>query len=285
VRRDWAATGRPIADVEPRYGAAAAGLDPRRLPEMEMILVQVPAESAAAAPQVCNGRPGETLRFGRGAPGCEVDITLPQTGVARLAGEITVVEDYWLISNLTSDKTYVVDNPEGAGEYLTVAPRRLAAPVPFEFARVSLPVTEGPVSFLVFAPQHSYAEAGPVATPEGDRTASAFPLDESAKYFRVLVALCEPRLRDGASVELPSAAEIVERLRAGDGCGGLTRHAVNYHIDYLAISKLRVKEPGPGGGGRLEWKREALVSVALRFGLVRDEHLRLLPPRRVSRCG
>src|SRR3978361_1313453 len=61
------------------------------------------------------------------------------TDVSRLAGESTAVEDYWLITNLSRDKTYVVDNPEGGGEYLTVSPRRVAAPVPFEFARVSLP--------------------------------------------------------------------------------------------------------------------------------------------------
>ncbi|HEX3874590.1 MAG TPA: hypothetical protein VHW26_10630 [Solirubrobacteraceae bacterium] len=247
---------------------------------METILVQVPAPDGVDPPQVVNVGPGETLRFGRGAPDCDVEVTLADTGVARLAGEITVVEDYWLISNLTSDKTYVVDNPEGAGEYLTISPRRLAAPVPFEFARVSLPVTDGPVSFLVFSPQHSYAAdtegAGAVG---GERTAAAFPLDETAKYFLVLVALCEPRLRDGSTVALPSAAEIVDRLRPHAACGGLTRTAVNYHIDYLAITKLRVKQPQPGSGSRLEAKREALVAIALRFGLVRDEHLRLLPLR------
>ncbi|HEV7805203.1 MAG TPA: hypothetical protein VGO80_05275 [Solirubrobacteraceae bacterium] len=223
--------------------------------------------------------PGERLRFGRGAPDCEVDIELAHDGVSRLAGEISAVEDYWLISNLSCDKTYVVDNPEGGGEYLTVAPRRLAAPVPFEFARVSLPLTDGPISFLVFTPQHSYAEPGAEQRIGGERTAAAFPLDESAKYFLILVALCEPRLRDSSTVALPSAGEIVERLSPLESFGELTRAAVNHHIDYLATTKLRVKEPRPGADERLEWKREALVSIALRYGLVRDEHRLMLPPR------
>jgi hypothetical protein len=160
-----------------------------------------------------------------------------------------------------------------------VSPRRLAAPVPFEFSRVSLPMTEGPVSFLVFAPQHAYAEPGESGEFDGERTMAAFPLDETAKYFLILVALCEPRLRDSTTVALPSAGEIVERLSTHERFGELTRAAVNYHIDYLATEKLRVKEPQPGADERLEWKREALAAIALRFGLVRDEHRMLLPPR------
>jgi hypothetical protein len=253
---------------------------------METVLVQVPSLDGGPPSQVVNVGPGQTLRFGRGAPDCAVDIALPYDGVSRLAGEISAVEDYWLISNLSHDKTYVVDNPEGGGEYLTVSPRRVAAPVPFEFARVSLPVTEGPVDFLVFAPQHAYADADAEHPDElaGDRTTAAFPLDESAKYFLILVALCEPRLRDSASVALPTAGEVVERLRSHELCGELTRAAVNHHVDYLAITKLRVKEPCPGADERLESKREALVSIALRFGLVRDEHRRLLP-RRAAGAG
>jgi hypothetical protein len=209
---------------------------------------------------VVHVQPGQTLTFGRS----DVDIRLSGQGVSRLAGELAAAEDYWLITNLSGETTYVVDNPEGGGEYITVAPRRIAAPVPFEFARVSLPARGRPAEFLVFAPQHAYAEPG--AAPDGDRTVAAFSLDETAKYFLVLVALCEPRLRDGASVALPTADEIADRL-------ALSRAAVNHHIDYLAVEKLRVKAPERG---RLDSKREALVAIALRYGIVRDEHRRLL---------
>jgi serine/threonine-protein kinase len=238
---------------------------------METVVVQVPSPDGGLPSQVAHLQPGQTLSFGRGGPHLDVDIKLADPGVSRLAGELTAAEDYWLITNLSAEASYVVDNPEGGGEYITVAPRRIGAPVPFEFARVSLPTPGRAAEFLVFAPQHAYAEPG--ASLEGDRTVAAFSLDETARYFLILVALCEPRLRDGASVALPTAGEIVERLR---GRIRLTRAAVNHHIDYLAIEKLRVKTPEPG---RLDSKREALVAVALRYGIVRDEHRRLLPPR------
>jgi hypothetical protein len=235
---------------------------------METVVVQVPSPDGGLPLQVVHVQPGQTLRFGRGGPNLEVDVGLDHPGVSRLAGELTAAGDYWLITNLSTEASYVVDNPEGGGEYITIAPRRIAAPVPFEFARVSLPTHERRAEFLVFAPRHAYAEPG--VAPGGNDTVAAFSLDETARYFLTLVALCEPRLRDSASVALPTADEIAARL-------GLTRAAVNHHIDYLAIEKLRVKTPEPG---RLDCKREALVAIALRYGIVRDEHRRLLPPRR-----
>lgn len=248
---------------------------------METVLVQLPSDDDRRAPSVLALRPGITVTFGRGAPGCPVSITLPHDGVSRLAGEITATEDYWLLSNLSRTKTYVVENLEGAGEYVKVPPRRLGAPVPFEFARLVLPVGDGFVHLKVFAPAHTYAEDTGVERLEGERTTSAFALDETAKYFLILLALCEPRLRDSSTVALPTVAEIVDRLRPLEQCQALSRAAVNYHIDYLARTKLRVKDPtSDTEPTRLEWKREALVSLALRFNLVREEHLALLPRRR-----
>src|SRR5262245_48088524 len=165
---------------------------------METVLVQVPAADGGLPSQVVHVQPGQKLSFGRGGPALDVDIRLAHQGVSRLAGELTASEDHWRITNLSAEATYVVDNPEGGGEYITVAPRRIAAPVPFEFARVSLPTRDRPAEFLVFAPQHCYAEPG--ASLEGDQTVAAFALDETSKYFLILVALCEPRLRDAASV-------------------------------------------------------------------------------------
>lgn len=80
------------------------------------------------------------------------------------------------------------------------------------------------------------------------------------------------RLRAGSSV-IPTVQEIVERLG-----GTMTRSAVSFHIDYLARSKLRVREAD--GEGKADWQREALVTTALRFNIVRRDHLARLPPRR-----
>jgi hypothetical protein len=84
--------------------------------------------------------------------------------VSRLAGRLRATEDHWTISNLSRQSTYVVENPEGGGEFLKVAPRRLDMPVPFEFARVVLPAAHISASFQVFAPQHLYTD---VDDPQG----------------------------------------------------------------------------------------------------------------------
>ncbi|WUH89719.1 serine/threonine protein kinase [Streptomyces sp. NBC_00433] len=248
---------------------------------MRTVIIQLPATAGerrrAGRPELLELGPGQEVRFGRGGGGTRVEVVLPDPAVSRLAGSIRAVDDHWSISNLSAGTTYVVENPEGGGEFLKVAPRRLHAPVPFEFARVLLPTVDSWVSFDVYAPEHTYGEGS--AGPGGADTVSSFPLDESAKYFLVLLALCEPRLRDCASTVIPTVPEIIERLRPVAGCVGLTRAAVNFHIDYLASAKLRVKaRAGPGGraGAKADWQRAALVATAVRFNLVREEHLPLL---------
>lgn len=237
-------------------------------------------QSTDEPPTVVNLAPGGIATFGRGTPERPVDIILRDAGVSRLAGRITAVEDHWLISNLSRNNTYVIENPEGGGEFVKIAPRRLDMPVPFEFARVIVPSAGEPSSFYVFAPQHLYADHHEFSGGSADATRVAFPLDETAKYFRVLVALCEPRLRDPFSPVIRTVPEILDRLGEASG---LTRSAVNFHIDYLARAKLRVKSPNQGGPAeeeptKADWQRAALISLALQFDLVRDEHLALLPP-------
>ncbi|MET8976921.1 serine/threonine protein kinase [Streptomyces sp. NPDC004539] len=250
---------------------------------METIIVQPPGPprpqgEGAGRPQLLRMGPGDVAEFGRG----DVPILLRDPGISRRAGRLEAAEDYWRLSNFNKETAYVVENLEGAGEYLTVAPGRLGAPVPFEFSRVVLPGLNGTVDFKVFAPQHAYLDER--STPgAGELTVHPYALDATAKYFLVLVALCEPRLRDPADSVLPGAGDIAERLRPLDSCRGLTRSAVNYHIDYLAFAKLRLDigdEPGGDGAGRTGAKRARLASHALRFGLVREEHLTLLPSRK-----
>ncbi|PBC70799.1 hypothetical protein BX265_5356 [Streptomyces sp. TLI_235] len=256
---------------------------------MDTVIVQLPDTGGGPAePRLLRMGPDDSADFGRGAPGRPVAIPLPDQGVSRRAGELTAASDYWRLSNFSRSATYVVENLEGAGEHLKVAPGRLGAPVPFEFSRVVLPSLGGGCHFKVFAPQHAYLDRA-VGGPPGEHTVSPFALDATAKYFLVLVALCEPRLR-GTSAAAPGVGDVVERLRTGPGDPGPTRSAVNYHIDYLAESKLRLRTDGrdggpagPGAGAGPLRKREELVGLALRFDLVREEHLALLPPRRAQR--
>ncbi|GAA2213607.1 FHA domain-containing protein [Nonomuraea monospora] len=238
------------------------------------ILIQLAAAPTDDRPYSRELAPGEQVSFGRGTPGSPVDLVLDDPAVSRRAGRIAAVGDYWLLTNLSTSKTYVVENPEGGGEFVKVPPGRMGAPIPFEFSRVSLPAVDGTVSFLVFAPQHIHvppgnADGGPV-------TQVAYPLDQNAKYFRILVALCEPRLRDPSTSRIPTIPEIIERLPDL----GLSRTAAGFHIGYLAEKKLHVKSP-QSGEGKADWQRHALVSLALKFDLVTSDHLALLPfPRR-----
>jgi serine/threonine-protein kinase len=231
---------------------------------------------------------GEVARFGRGSDTVPVELRLDDPAVSRLAGEIRVADDHWLLSNHSTTQSYLVENPEGAGEYLRVPPRRVGAPIPFEFARVVLPTRGAGVSFQVFAPDHVYLDpGGPADGRRGTQTLTAYSLDETATYFLVLVALCEPRLRDESALAVPTTPEIVERLRSHPQCARLTARAVSSHIDYLAEEKLRIVSPGEretGRGARRNGKREALVGIALRFGLVGEGHLRLLPARTAARA-
>ncbi|MFJ5261355.1 FHA domain-containing protein [Streptomyces sp. NPDC088387] len=214
--------------------------------------------------------PGERITFGR-APGNHVEI--PHEGVSRRAGEITAQGAYWILSNLSRNQTYVVENPEGAGEHIKVAAGRLDAPVPFEFSRIVLPASGDLLPLEVWAPRHDV-----VRTDDGlpgDTTAPAFSVDRDKRYFAVLAALCEPRLRGAPHAPLPTTEQVVERLRPV--WPAASRTSVQWNIDYLAV-KLRLK-PGPetaDTGPRLNGKKESLVSLALRFDLVRESDLGVL---------
>ncbi|MFH8928891.1 FHA domain-containing protein [Streptomyces pristinaespiralis] len=247
-------------------------------------IVVVPASCVTAQEQI-RLAPGDTLRFGRTpAPGGgSRQLTIPHPCVSRTAGEITAAGTYWSLSNLSGTSTYVVENPEGAGEHIKIAPGRIGAPVPFEFSRVVLPAADEPVSFDVWAPRHDYAEAeGP--DPDGEPTALAFALDRTKRYFLVLAALCEPRLRGAPHAPLPTVEQVVERLLPV--WPAANRAAVQWNIDYLAV-KLRLK-PGPetaDQGPRLNGKKESLVSLALRFDLVREDDLPALAVAATSGAG
>ncbi|MFJ6564457.1 serine/threonine protein kinase [Streptomyces sp. NPDC091412] len=250
---------------------------------MSGILIHLPSAHLTKPATTLRLGPGEAARFGRGSTAHAVELLLPDPAVSRLAGEIRATEDHWQLTNYSTTQSYLVENPEGAGEYLRISPRRSGAPIPFEFARVVLPTRGSTVSFQVFAPDHVYLDADNPAGAWGTRTLNAYSLDKTATYFLVLVALCEPRLREASAVSVPTTPQVVERIRTHPALTQLTARAVSAHIDYLAEQKLRVRTPqhcaDPGSGARRTGKREAVVGVALRFGLVREEHLALLPPR------
>ncbi|WP_405507136.1 FHA domain-containing protein [Streptomyces purpurascens] len=215
---------------------------------------------------------GERLTFGRA--GTDGGLVIDHEGVPRVAGEITAHRSFWLLSNLSEDQTYVVENPEGAGEHLKIAPGRTEAPVPFEFSRVVLPAAGDLLTFDVWAPRHAFRSADRRGLP-GAATAPAFALDRTSRYFAVLAALCEPRLRGEPHASLPAVEQLVDRLRPV--WPTVSRSSVYWNIDYLAL-KLRLR-PGPDAAEpslRVNGKKDSLVSLALRFDLVREDDLVVL---------
>ncbi|MFE5794182.1 FHA domain-containing protein [Streptomyces sp. NPDC056503] len=226
--------------------------------------------------------PGERLRFGR-SDEAPRGLVIAHEGVPRIAGEITAFPAYWLLSNLSDNQTYVVENPEGAGEHLKVAPGRAEAPVPFEFSRIVLPAAGDLLAFDVWAPRHTFHDVDRDGL-SGTVTAPAFALDRTKRYFAVLVALCEPRLCGEPHAALPAVEQLVERL--GPVWPSVTRSAVYWNIDYLALKlRLRPNHHEAEAGRRTHGKKETLVSLALRFDLVREDDLGVLspPPTRSAR--
>ncbi|MBB4687116.1 FHA domain-containing protein [Amycolatopsis jiangsuensis] len=222
--------------------------------------------------------PGESLEFGREPAASGAGrLRIAHAGVSRRAGTISATGTHWSLTNRSRTQTYVVENPEGAGEHMKVGPGRIAAPVPFEFSRVVLPSAGDLLSFDVWAPRHEYLDEH-VEIAAGEPTVSAFPLDRTKRYFLVLAALCEPRLRGLPLAPLPTVDQLVERLRPV--WPGVTRATVQWNIDYLAV-KMRLK-PRPDAadlGPRVNGKKTSLVSLALRFDLVGEHDLTHLAPR------
>ncbi|MFI6940425.1 FHA domain-containing protein [Streptomyces sp. NPDC050418] len=244
---------------------------------MDSIIV-VPGERSEPREQITLG-PGDTLGFGRSphaGPDTDQWLTIPHPSVSRMAGLLTASSSFWSLSNLSATSTYVVDNPEGAGEHIKIAPGRLGAPMPFEFSRVVLPGTDCLLSFDVWAPRHDYAEdPGDGLAAVGEPTARAFPLDRTKRYFLVLAALCEARLRGDPHAFAPTVAQLTERLRTV--WPEATRSAVQWNIDYLSLKlHLRPGPEEPDPDRRLHGKKEALMSLALRFDLVNEGDVGLL---------
>lgn len=252
--------------------------------------------------------PGDFLDFGstRGRyPQHRPRLSLPYAGTARRAGRISATGTHWRLTNLSTDHTYLVEDPEDGGEHITIAPGRVAAPVPFEFSRVVLPTDEGPdLSFEVWAPLHEYLDAMDATEDDGgtagaaesggepaERRVAAYPMDRSKRYFLVLVALCAARLRGASSAPTPSTGEILRQLHPVWPCA--TPGAVQWNIDYLAV-KLRLRPDrsqgsgfGRGLGERLNGTKDTLAALALRSGLVGEDDLELLrtPSAAGTPCG
>lgn len=196
-------------------------------------------------------------------------------GVRPYIAALEVRDSRVLISNFTANTTFVIENLEGGTELVKTRPGHLRTVIPFELSRVWIPSGMNMVELTVFGSSPQVLDNA--GTSEVTEPLN-FKLDPTSKYFVVLVALCEPRLRGSSMAAVPSANEVVKRLRGSDGFSGANRSSINYHIDYLADQKLPVGQWAKyEDRGRMHSKREALVAFALRFDLVTEADLCLLP--------
>jgi hypothetical protein len=150
------------------------------------------------------------------------------------------------------------------------------------WARSKVEVTAGAetLGFELDVPQ----PAGPrrsVVDPAGD-TERGLGLDRSAGYFRALVALCEPRLRDPGTDAVTAAGEIARRLTAsGRESGRVSAKAVERRLANVR-QRLGIGGADPFGGSAagLEVRDAArqLVDLLLRTGTVTRDDLALLEP-------
>ncbi len=224
-----------------------------------------------------NLKVGERLNFGISSSTGEF-----QPGALPSIGTFEVSDHHLLFSNFTTSTTFVIENLEGGTELVKARPRQLGMVIPFEMSRILIPSSETISELTVFTPPPRLLGSDQAAT----LTESAMSkLDTASKYFAVLVALCEPRLRGSSMAAVPSVQEVVERLRGIKQFKGANRSSINYHIDYLADQKLPVGQWAKYvDEGRMHSKREALVAFSLRFDLVREEHLALLPDLKRARA-
>lgn len=221
-------------------------------------------------------RDGDVLTFG-GDPGT-VDLAFPDANLPARLGRVLVGEACWWVENDSAATRIVVEN-DGGHDFVKVAPgSRL--PVPFTSSRVLLLAERGMHSFAALT--DGYAGAGLGAAPDVEDNSRL--LNEGAKYFRVLVALCEPALTTGSTAVIPSSTEIAHRLRRVWPCQNLTATAVQFHLNYLLTSKLRAHVAsyaaiaGAGESDQPYLNRGLLVDLALRFDLVSRRHLALIEP-------
>ena len=224
--------------------------------------------------------PGQTRTFGRGGRNRDVDLTLGagDRAVHRHAGDITSYGDHWRISNLSPNKSYVVENTERLAGFVQVPPNTHGMLVPFETSRVRVPGAAGEHSFLVMAPAacSGILVPGALSAADGDdgwgdssgeRTeANSFRMDRWHTYYRVLVAFCEPQLR-GLTPPVPTQNQVAQRLNIGTA-------AVNAQVNYLLKDKFKVELEGGGHGQG--WRSQVLIEKALSFGVVTERDLALL---------
>lgn len=225
---------------------------------------------------------GRSLTFGRvpdeGSVSSEDHLGLAaDPSLHARAGTITADGSGWVLANTgrwLRLRVIQLDGPARA----EVEPGR-SLRVPWSRSRVEVATGTAVVGLDV---ESSVGDDQAVLATVSGTTVGAFGLDRTTGYFRALVALCEPRLRDPRSDEVATAGEIARRLnRLPAEADRVTAKAVERR---LAHARRRVGVGGADSEGvsaaGLEVRDAArqLADLVIRTGAVTLADLALLDP-------
>ncbi len=222
---------------------------------------------------------GEQCSFGRGLDIVDLVLT-DDRRVHRHAGTAVVDEDSWTLHNdgrwlrlrVTALDRRAFDVLE-PGSVLRV---------PWDRARVDIVVGTDTIGFEAHHHGLALPAPRPLAVDPGDaRTAIPRAIARDSGAFRALLALCEPRLTESGSDDLPTNQEIALRLnRSGVEERRVTAKTVERRLDYCR-RRLELKgraEQGSNLGVDHRALRRQLIEAALMAGLVGVADLELLRP-------
>lgn len=228
--------------------------------------------------------PGMSLTFGRntgpgGAPPSQRHLELgDDRSLHAHAGTVRAAHDGCTLAN-TGRWLHLRLQHVGGPDRADLAPGR-SLRVPWLRNRVEVVTGQSTVGFALVVEGPDLGDSD--ASALGGDTVAALDLDRSSGYFRALVALCEPRLRDPASDEVAAASRIALRLgRLEVEPNRVTVKAVERR---LAHARRRIglggDDPYGVSAAGLEVRDAArqLVDLALRTGTVTVADLALLEP-------
>lgn len=225
---------------------------------------------------------GESLTFGRGDGSEPGHLALSENPKLHgQAGRIEVEEGGWLLTN-TGRWLQLRVVELGGPNRVDLQPGRVVR-VPYAHSRVEVTTGDETVGFDAWCPVLADAGADDGgAVPLGGSTVAALGLDRGAGYFRALVALCAPRLRDPQTDTVASVGEIVRLLNALPAeTERVTAKAVERRLAHVRSKVgLAANDPYGGSAAGLELRDAArqLADLVIRTGVVTAADLVLVDP-------
>lgn len=227
--------------------------------------------------------PGDEVRFGRGGDGVELALA-DDARLHRHCGTIVVDPDGWVLHNTGRWLRLRVIGLDRFGVDSLYPGQHLR--VPWADSRVQVHVGDRCHEFRArFSPSPDPVDPSRASGRDGEREdpddATVVPvrIDRTTGYFRALVALCEPQLRDPSCNDVATDLQIARRLNAtGRESGRLSGKTVERRLDNCRTRfGLKVTDEfGQSAGLERRDSRRLLVDVALLTATVTPVDLAVL---------